>query len=181
MPNVVDLTVVSRARRVLHNLLDERGLGFFLLPTSRVPRLDSTPTDISVELDGQLVPAKAGEPVACSLWAAGEKVFSRSIKYHRPRGPFCFSGACSQCLMRVDGVPNVHTCRTPAAPGMRLERQNAFPSASLDLFGLTDWLFPRGMNHHEMFAGIPGVSQAVLVSVRRSSSVNSGCRTCAWK
>ena len=72
-----------------------------------MPRLDSTPTDISVELDGQLVPAKAGEPVACSLWAAGEKVFSRSIKYHRPRGPFCFSGACSQCLMRVDGVPNV--------------------------------------------------------------------------
>ncbi len=40
MPNVVDLTLVSRARRVLHSLLDERGLGFFLLPTSRVPRLD---------------------------------------------------------------------------------------------------------------------------------------------
>ncbi len=131
-----------------------------------MPRLDSTPTDISVEIDGQLVPAKAGEPVACSLWAAGEKVFSRSIKYHRPRGPFCFSGACAQCLMRVDGVPNVHTCRTPAAPGMRLERQNAFPSAKLDLFGLTDWLFPRGMNHHEMFAGVP-IAEQVMQKVAR--------------
>ena len=41
MPNVVDLTLVSRARRVLHSLLEERGLGFFLQPSSRVPRLDA--------------------------------------------------------------------------------------------------------------------------------------------
>jgi hypothetical protein len=40
VPNLVDLTLVSRARRVLYSLLEERGLGFFLLPTSRVPRLD---------------------------------------------------------------------------------------------------------------------------------------------
>ena len=40
MPNVFDLTLVSRARRVLHHQLEERGLGFFLVPTSRVPRLD---------------------------------------------------------------------------------------------------------------------------------------------
>jgi len=131
-----------------------------------VPRLDSTPTDISVELDGQLVPARSGEPVACSLWAANEKVFSRSIKYHRPRGPFCLTGSCAQCLMRVDGVPNVFTCQTPAAPGMRLERQNAFPSAKLDLFGLTDWLFPRGLNHHEMFAGVP-IAEQVMAKVAR--------------
>ncbi len=41
MSNVVDLTLVSRARRVLHTLRDDRGLGFFLLPTARVPRLDA--------------------------------------------------------------------------------------------------------------------------------------------
>ena len=40
MPNVVDLTLVSRARRVLFRMLDDRGLGFFLLPTSRIPKLD---------------------------------------------------------------------------------------------------------------------------------------------
>lgn len=38
---VVDLTLVSRARKVLGRVLEERGLGFFLLPTSRSPRLDS--------------------------------------------------------------------------------------------------------------------------------------------
>ncbi len=40
MSNVVDLTLVSRARRILRSVLDERGLGFFLLSSSRSPKLD---------------------------------------------------------------------------------------------------------------------------------------------
>ena len=40
MPNVVDLTLVSQARRTLLALLEERGLAFFLLPGCRTPRLD---------------------------------------------------------------------------------------------------------------------------------------------
>ncbi len=40
MPNVVDLTLVSRARRILRAVLEERGLGFFLVSTSRSPKLD---------------------------------------------------------------------------------------------------------------------------------------------
>jgi hypothetical protein len=40
VPNVVDLTLVSRARRALHATLEERGLGFFLAASSRTPRLD---------------------------------------------------------------------------------------------------------------------------------------------
>ncbi len=40
MPNVVDLTLVSRARRVLRIVLEERGLGFFLAASSRAPKLD---------------------------------------------------------------------------------------------------------------------------------------------
>ncbi|MBL8949793.1 MAG: (2Fe-2S)-binding protein [Myxococcaceae bacterium] len=131
-----------------------------------MPRLDPAATDVSIELDGQPWPAKAGEPVACSLVAAGEPLFSRSVKYHRPRGAYCFAAACSSCLMRVDGVPNVFTCRTPAREGMRLERQNAFPSARLDVFAVTDWVFPNGMNHHEMFAGVP-VAQDVMAVVAR--------------
>jgi hypothetical protein len=40
VPNVVDLTLVSKARRILRGILEERGLGFFLAGSSRVPRLD---------------------------------------------------------------------------------------------------------------------------------------------
>lgn len=119
-----------------------------------------------MDLEGEAIPAVEGEPVACSLIAAGESVFARSIKYHRPRGAFCFAAACSHCLMRVDGQPNVYTCRTPARAGMRLERQNAFPSAKVDLFETIDWFFPRGLDHHEMFAGVP-VAEQVMAKVAR--------------
>src|SRR5204863_140029 len=90
-------------------------------------------------------------PQPTSAADLGENVLARSIKYHRPRSAYCFAAACSHCLMRVDGLPNVYTCRTPARAGMRLERQNAFPSAKVDLFGTIDWFFPRGLDHHEMF------------------------------
>jgi sarcosine oxidase subunit alpha len=121
---------------------------------------------ITVELDGDPIPAFEGEPVALSLLAAGETVFARSIKYHRPRGPYCFAAACSHCLMRVDGVPNIYTCRTPARTGMRLERQNAYPSVKVDVFQSIDWLFPRGLDHHAMFAGVP-VAEQVMAKVAR--------------
>ena len=121
---------------------------------------------ISVDFEGESVPAIEGEPVACSLLVAGHRVFSRSVKYHRPRGPFCFAAACSHCLMRIDGVPNLYTCRVPARDGMRLERQNAYPSAEHDIFRSIDWMFPRGLDHHQMFAGVP-VAESVMTKVAR--------------
>jgi hypothetical protein len=41
VPNVVDLTLVSNARRALFSVLEERGLDFFLQAGSRAPRLES--------------------------------------------------------------------------------------------------------------------------------------------
>jgi hypothetical protein len=38
---VVDLTLVSQARRILAGVLTERGLGFFLVGSARSPRLDA--------------------------------------------------------------------------------------------------------------------------------------------
>lgn len=132
----------------------------------RIPDHPHVGKDVSIELDGHTLPAREGESVACALLAAGETVFSRSVKYHRPRGPYCMAAACSHCLMRVDGVPNMHTCRTPVRAGMRLERQNAYPSVEHDVFGAIDWLFPHGMDHHAMFAGVP-VAEQVMAKVAR--------------
>ncbi len=131
-----------------------------------MPRLSPAPCDISIELDGSPLPARNGEVVAASMLAAGETTFSRSIKYHRPRGATCMTGGCSGCLMRVDGVPNQKACEVKARPGMKLERQNSFPSAKLDLFAVNDFLFPRGINHHEMFAGVP-IAESVMAKVAR--------------
>lgn len=132
-------------------------------------RLSPLATPISIELDGRSIPAKEGEPVAVSLLAAGETLFSRSSKYHRPRGAYCFTGGCAQCLMRVDGRPNVQTCHEPARPGMVLERQNAFPSAEVDVFAATDVIFRDWFNHHEFMAGVP-IAEPVLLQITRMLS-----------
>ncbi len=125
-----------------------------------------TGPELTIEYEGRPLSAREGEPAACALLAAGETVFSRSIKYHRPRGPFCMAGSCSNCLMRIDGVPNRFSCQTPVRAGMRIERQNAYPSVKVDVFSSIDWLFPKGMDHHSMFAGVP-VAEKVMATVAR--------------
>ena len=135
-----------------------------------VKRLTKVAAPTTIELDGQEVPACEGEPVASAVIASGDALLSRSSKYHRPRGAFCMSGACSNCLMRVDGVPNVPTCQTRVKPGMRLERQNVFPDAKVDLYAASDLVFRKWFNHHEFMAGIP-LADAVLLKVADRKSV----------
>ena len=78
---------------------------------------------VKFTLDGEELEGYKGEPIASALVAAGIKVLSRSIKYHRPRGFFCAIGKCSSCLMKVNGVPNIRTCVTKLEPEMKVETQ----------------------------------------------------------
>ena len=134
-----------------------------------MPRLTSVEPTVTIELDGDQLQAREGEPVACAVIANDQLIFSRSPKYHRPRGPFCMTGACAQCLMRVDGIPNVPTCRVPVKSGMRLERQNALPDARLDLLRANDFVFRDWFNHHEFMAGWP-IAEHVLLKIARELS-----------
>jgi sarcosine oxidase subunit alpha len=122
---------------------------------------------ITIQLDGDDVVAERGEPVAAALIAAGKGAIARSPKFHRPRGPACLRAACDGCLARVDDVPNVMTCRVAAAQGMVIKSQNTLGSREVDLLRVTDWFFPDGMNHHELFAGVPGVQQLMQSFARR--------------
>ncbi len=123
--------------------------------------------DCAIVVDGESVPAVAGEPVAVACLAAGVKVLSRSIKYHRPRSFFCLAGHCGACLMRVDGQPNVKACRAPAGDGLRVERQNAWPSGGFDVLAAADLFFPRGMDHHTMFTHPRAVNVIMQKMVRQ--------------
>ena len=78
---------------------------------------------ITIEVDGQPIPAFEGEPIAAALLAAGYKVFRHTVKKGEPRGVFCAIGRCTDCVMTVDGRPNVRTCVTPAVDGMKVETQ----------------------------------------------------------
>jgi sarcosine oxidase subunit alpha len=98
-------------------------------------------------VNGKPLSAHEGETIGAALHAAGVKIFSRSVKYHRPRGLFCLAGNCANCLLQVDGVPNVRACIEPVRDGMEVQTQTGWPSPQVDLFSLLDtvgFLFPVG-------------------------------------
>lgn len=64
-----------------------------------------------------------GEPIAAALKSAGVMVHRYTKKEHKPRGIFCAIGRCMDCVMVVDGKPNVRTCVTPLAAGMKVQTQ----------------------------------------------------------
>lgn len=130
------------------------------------PTLDA-PLDASFEHDGQRINARSGEPLALSLLAAGALTLSRSTKYHRPRGAMCMRGACEGCLVRVGDTPDVMACQTPCRDGMRVTSQNAFPSAALDVFRVTDWFFPKHMDHHHLLVALGRTANETMQVVAR--------------
>jgi sarcosine oxidase subunit alpha len=106
------------------------------VPGERIDR--SAP--ISFLLAGEPVSGFAGDTIGSALYAAGTRVFSRSFKYHRPRGLLCCSGHCPNCMMTVDGVPNVRVCTEPLREGVRVRGQNVFGSLERDRLAIIDRL-----------------------------------------
>ena len=78
---------------------------------------------VRIFFEGKEIPAFESETIAAALYAAGILQFNYSARLLRPRGPFCMIGKCSQCMMRVNGVPHVRTCITPVEDGMVVERE----------------------------------------------------------
>ncbi len=93
---------------------------------------------VSFTFAGWKVTGFEGDTIASAAFAAGKRVFSRSFKYHRPRGLLCCSGHCPNCMMTVDGVPNVRVCTEPVRDGAVVEGQNVRWSLDFDFMSLTD-------------------------------------------
>jgi predicted molibdopterin-dependent oxidoreductase YjgC len=79
---------------------------------------------VKIQVDGKLIDALDGEPIAAALIANGIKTLRYTKKKKEPRGIFCAIGQCSDCIMTVDGRPNVRTCVTQAKDGMKIETPN---------------------------------------------------------
>jgi sarcosine oxidase subunit alpha len=107
------------------------------LPPQPDERIDRT-QEVVFTFRGQPVRAFPGDTFGSALFAAGQRVFSRSFKYHRPRGLLCCSGSCPNCMMTVDGTPNVRVCAEPVRQGAHLTPQNVLGSLEHDLLAVTD-------------------------------------------
>jgi D-hydroxyproline dehydrogenase subunit gamma len=78
---------------------------------------------VTILLDGEPLRARDGVPLAVALLEAGAADVRRTPVSAEPRGPYCLMGACFECLVEVDGRPNVQACATAVREGMRVRRQ----------------------------------------------------------
>lgn len=78
---------------------------------------------IEFSYDGKILTGLEGEPIAMALEAAGILIHRYTSKRHEPRGVFCAIGRCTDCVMIVNGRPNVRTCITPLEEGMKVQTQ----------------------------------------------------------
>ena len=123
------------------------------LPPTPLERIDRA-RSVSFSFDGREHRGFAGDTIASATAAAGVRVLSRSFKYHRPRGLLCCAGRCPNCLVQVDGEPNVRACVTPVRDGMVVKHQNAWPSLRFDLLSLTgrlDRFLPIGFYYKTFY------------------------------
>ena len=87
---------------------------------------------VSFTYDGKKIQGYEGEPIAAALKAAGIQIHRYTKKEHTPRGIFCAIGRCTDCVMVVDGVPNVRTCVTPLKAGMKIQTQYGVSAEPLE-------------------------------------------------
>jgi predicted molibdopterin-dependent oxidoreductase YjgC len=84
---------------------------------------------VALSLDGRPVTAYEGESVAALLLAEG-RLATRVTRGGEPRGVFCGMGVCHDCLVVVDGIPNVRACVTWVRNGMDVRRQDGLRAAA---------------------------------------------------
>lgn len=78
---------------------------------------------LNITVDGKKIKAREGEMIIAALLNAGIRINRFTSKYNEPRGIFCGIGQCTDCIMTVNGIPNVRTCVTPVEEEMVIETQ----------------------------------------------------------
>ena len=79
----------------------------------------------TLTFDGALVSMRDGQSLASALTEAGQRAY-RDTSSSAKRGLFCGMGVCQECLVNVDGTPNVRACMIAAKPGQVVKTQVAF-------------------------------------------------------
>ena len=82
---------------------------------------------IRFQFDGTTIQARPGQSVAAALLASGIVAVRTTPVSGAPRAPFCFMGACFDCLVVVDGLPNQQACMIQVRDGMCVATQTEVP------------------------------------------------------
>ncbi len=103
-------------------------------------RLDPQPGEvldrtvrITFDWNGHAYQGYRGDSIVSALAAHGERIFSRSYKYHRPRGILTATYHDPNLMVQVGDDPNVRAAHRLISEGMVVEPQNAWPSLDFDV------------------------------------------------
>ncbi len=86
-------------------------------------RIKSIDKPVRFYFEGRKIVAQRGDSIAAALLAAGVTQFRQTVESSDERGPFCMIGNCFDCLLEIDGVPNLQACRHSVREGMQIRRQ----------------------------------------------------------
>ena len=78
---------------------------------------------VDFTFDGQTMNGFEGEPVAIALRANGILIHRYTERRQEARGISCAVGRCTDCIMVIDGRPNIRTCVEPLKEGISVETQ----------------------------------------------------------
>src|SRR5258708_32626794 len=84
--------------------------------------------ELTFTWNGRAFRGYSGDTIVSALAAAGERIFSRSMKYHRPRGLLTASFHDPGCMVQVGDEPSVRGAHGLVADGMAVTPQNTWPS-----------------------------------------------------
>jgi len=134
---------------------------------------DPDPQQVAISYNGKRLACRPGTSLAVALWNHGIRHLSHSHKYGRPRGVTCARGHCTNCLLRVDGIPNVRSCETPVRDGMEVTTQDtgAFYGPPMQkVLSLGSAWFPVGF-YYKWFTKPASLSRLFLNRIRPLTGV----------
>ncbi len=120
------------------------------LPVSPTQRIEVA-NALSFSWQGKSMTGLSGDTVASALYANGVRIFSRSLKYHRPRGLFSLDGQSANSLVNVNGECNVTAEMIPLVEGDKVRAQNYLGSVENDWLACMKWFdgfMPAGFYYH---------------------------------
>jgi len=92
-------------------------------------QVDTPRRIVTLTVEGRTVQARDGDTLALALFDAGFDHTRTTPVSGEPRAPFCLMGVCFDCLVQVDGQPNMQACMLEVRDGMSVYFQNGPRSA----------------------------------------------------
>lgn len=79
---------------------------------------------VSLTFEGTVLQVPAGISVAAAVLGTAHPGHTMEHPVDgSPRAPYCLMGVCFECLMEINGSPNIQSCLVPVQEGMVVKRQ----------------------------------------------------------